>query len=91
MINVQNTDDNECFRWCLVRYLNPADQEELQKLMKSLQRVFFFKDMKFPVKTRHIPKIGKKNSISISVCGYENQEKYPIYVPKKCCEEKHVE
>ena len=30
----------------------------------------------------------KKNSISISVSGYENKEKYPIYVSKKCCEEK---
>ena len=25
LIHVQNTDDNECFKWCLVRYLNPAD------------------------------------------------------------------
>ena len=22
LINVQNTDDNECFKWCLVRYLS---------------------------------------------------------------------
>ena len=25
LINIQNNDDNECFKWCLVRYLNPAD------------------------------------------------------------------
>ena len=25
LINIQNTNDNECFKWCLVRYLNPAD------------------------------------------------------------------
>ena len=24
LINNQNVDDNECFKWCLVRYLNPA-------------------------------------------------------------------
>ena len=23
--------------------------------------------------------------------GYENKEKYPIYVSKECCEEKHVD
>ena len=23
--------------------------------------------------------------------GYENKEKYPIYVSKQCCEEKHVD
>ena len=24
LINVQNIDDNECFKWSLVRYLNPT-------------------------------------------------------------------
>ena len=26
LINIQNIDDNEYFKWCFVRYLNPADQ-----------------------------------------------------------------
>ena len=25
LINIQNFDDNECFKWCLVGYLHPAD------------------------------------------------------------------
>ena len=25
LINIQNIDDNECFKWYLIRYLNPAD------------------------------------------------------------------
>ena len=25
MINIQNISDNECFKWCLVRYLHPTD------------------------------------------------------------------
>ena len=33
----------------------------------------------------------KKNSISISAYCYESKEKYPIYVPTKCCEDKHVD
>ena len=36
-------------------------------------------------------KSKKKNSIGISVFGYENKEKHPIYVSKKCCKEKHVD
>ena len=24
LINIQNIDDDKCFKWCLVRYLNPA-------------------------------------------------------------------
>ena len=45
----------------------------------------------FPVKIRDIPKIEKNNFIDIIVFGYENNEKHPIYVSKKCCEEKHVD
>ena len=47
--------------------------------------------MKFPVKIRDIHKIEKRNSIDISAFGYENKEKYPIYVSRKYCEEKHVD
>ena len=25
LINIQDIDDNECFKWYLVRYLHPAD------------------------------------------------------------------
>ena len=25
LINIQNIDDNECFKWSIVRYLNPVD------------------------------------------------------------------
>ena len=42
----------------------------------------YFKDNKFPVKTRGIHKIWKKNSIGIGGFGYENKVKYPIFVSK---------
>ena len=32
-----------------------------------------------------------KRIICVSVFGYENKEKHPRYVLKKCCEEKHVD
>ena len=32
----------------------------------------------------------KKKSIGISVFGYENKVKYPIFLSKECCENKHV-
>ena len=50
-----------------------------------------FKDVKFSFKIRDIHKIGKKDSIAISVFDYKNKVKYPIYVSKKCYEEKHVD
>ena len=48
------------------------------------------KHIKFPDKVRETHKFDKKVSISISVFGYENKEKHPIYVEEKFCEEKHV-
>ena len=37
---------------------------------------------KFPVKIKDVYKIEKKNSIDISVFGYKDKEKYPLYTPK---------
>ena len=41
-----------------------------------------FKDIKCPFKIRDIHKIEKKNPIGISILGYENKGKNPIYVSK---------
>ena len=93
MINIQNIDDNECFKWSRVRYLNPTDHNprRITNADKDFAEKLDFKDIKFPVKGTDIHKIYKKNSICISVFSYENKERRSIYVSKKCCEEKHVD
>ena len=74
----------------IVRYLNPQTTGLWsQKLTRILLKSLILKT-KYPVKIRDIHKIEKKNSISISDFGYENKKKRPIYVSKKCCEEKHI-
>ena len=75
------------------RYLNPPDHNprRITKTDREFAKKLDFKGIKFPVKIRSIHKIEKKNSIDISDFGYENKEKHPIYVSKKCCEEKHVD
>ena len=92
MINVPNTDDNDCFKWWLVRYLNAADHHPatIRKDDKNFAKTLNFKDIGFPVKIRDIQKIENKNSIAISVFGYENEEKYPTCISTKCCKEKHL-
>ena len=62
-----------------------------QKLKSCNYKKLDFKDKKFPVKIRDIHKIENQNFIGISAFGYENKEKHPIYVSKKCYEEKHVD
>ena len=67
MINIQNIDDNECFKWCLVRYSHPADNQpaRIRKVSKDFARELDFKEIKFTVKIRDIHKIEKKNWISM--------------------------
>ena len=62
MINIQNIDDNECFKWCLVRYLNPADHHpaRITKTDKDFVKRLHLKDIKFPVKISDIHEIKKK-------------------------------
>ena len=57
-INIQNIYGNECFKWCIVRYLNPADHHPaiITKTDKNLPKGLDFKDIKLPVKTRDIHK-----------------------------------
>ena len=57
LTNIQNIDDNECFKWCLVRYLNPADPARITKTDKDFAKMFDFKEINFPVKIRDIHKI----------------------------------
>ena len=40
LINIQNIDDNEYFRWCLVRYLNPADLNPARITKAQLTTIF---------------------------------------------------
>ena len=93
LINIQNINDNGFFKWSIVRFLNPTDHNprSITKADKDFTKKNDFKEIKFPVKTKDIHKTAKQNSISISVSGYENKEKYPIYVSKKCREEKYVD
>ena len=68
----------------MVRYLNPADHHptRIRKVNKDFAREIDFKVIKFSIKIIDIDKIEKNNCNSISVIGYENKNKYPIYVSK---------
>ena len=59
----------------------------MRKSDKDFKRELDFKDIKFLVKIKDIHKAQKKNCISISVLGFENEEKFPIYISKKILEE----
>ena len=68
-MNIQNIDDNECFKWCLVKYLHPADHHpaRITKADKNVAKELDFKDKKFSVKIRDIHKIEKKKIASLVI------------------------
>ena len=80
-------------KWCLVRHLNPADYNptRITKFDNEFAKKIDFKDINVRVKARVIRKTQRKNFIGINVSGYENKGKYPVYVSKKHCENKHFD
>ena len=83
--------NKECFKFCIVRYLHPAEHHptRIRKIDEILADELDFENIKFPVKIKDIHKIKKNNCVN-SVFGYENKKKQ-IYVSKKCYEDKLVD
>ena len=56
MINIQNKDVNECFKWHLEGYLHPADHhpEKIRTFDEDFATELDFEDVKFPAKVGDI-------------------------------------
>ena len=83
IINMKN-QDNECFKWCVLRALNPVvkNKERVDRDLISKQDTLNMKGIKYPVSLRDIDRFEKLNpNISITVLGYDEKEKvYPLRV-----------
>ena len=84
IINPQNKD-NECFRWCHIRHLNPRNNhpQRIKKTDKSVVKQLNYDGIGFPVSIKRYNKIETQNRININVFGYENKQPYPIYISKE--------
>ena len=84
VINIKN-EDNQCFKWCIARALNPVDQNSnrLTKELVKQSKSFNWKGLKFPVDLKQIKIFETNNpSISINVFGFED-EVYPLKISKE--------
>ena len=83
MINIKNKDD-ECFRWCRIRHLNPQskDPQRIKKAGKHYIDNLDYSNI-FPVSQKQYNKIEKQNSIRINVFGYEEEQPFPIHISKE--------
>ena len=84
LINIKNKDD-ECFRWCHIRHLNPQTEhpERIKKGDKHMIIEPNYNGIAFPVIQKQYNKIETQNSIRINVFGYENGQPFPIYISKE--------
>ena len=83
IINLKNEDD-ECFRWAVLRAMNPTDKnpQRIDKNLKSKRDQINMDGIEFPVSLKSIDKVEKQNpNISINVFGYEDCV-YPLRVSK---------
>ena len=91
LINMKN-EDNECFRWCHIRHLNPQDKypQRIKKVDKEYINKLNYTSIEFPVTIKQYNKIEKQNEININVFGYEGKQPYHIYISKEKYED-HME
>ena len=77
LINLQN-DDNECFRWCHVRHLNPVQKnpQRLTQKDRAVAKTLDYTGVTFPVTIREMGKIEKQNKININAYVYNKDGKY---------------
>jgi len=80
IINMKN-DDDQCFKWCVTRALNPVEKNpqritpDLRKQAEKLN----WNNINFPASFKDIKTFEENNpGIKINVFGYEKDEIYPL-------------
>ena len=88
LINIKNKDD-ECFRWCHIRHLNPQEKnpQRIKKEDKKMINELNYDGIDFPLSQKHYNKVEKQNSIRINLFGYENEQPFPIHISKETFED----
>ena len=78
-------NDNECFRWCHIRFLNPQDKypQRVKKSDKLYVKNLDYSGIQFPISKKQYHRIEKQNKINIIVFCYENKEPYPIFLSEE--------
>ncbi|XP_022777903.1 uncharacterized protein LOC111319374 [Stylophora pistillata] len=75
IINMKNEDD-ECFKWCVTRALNPVkkDQERISKTLEEQAKKLVWDGIDFPMEVKSIGRFEKLNpGITVNVYMFEDR------------------
>ena len=85
IINMKNQDE-ECFKWCVLRALYPkgTNPDRIDKDLKSKQDTLNMQGIRYPVNFRDVDRFESQNpEISITILGYNKDERvYPLKISK---------
>ena len=92
IINMKNKD-NECFKWCVLRKLNPKgdNAERVDKELMKKENTLNMEGIEYPVSIKDINKFEKQNpNISITVLSYNEKDKvHPLIVSEQVYNREH--
>ena len=82
LINPQNKEDDECFKWCVTRtFFEPKIYpEKITDKLKEQSESFNWDKMSFPVEWKDITRFEISNGLSVNVFGWNNGK---VYIARK--------
>ena len=87
IINLKN-EDNECFKWCHVRFINPQnkDADRIKKQDKETAKTLDYGGINFPLKARDYEIVEERFNINVNAFGYDNRV-FTLYASKNLDEQ----
>lgn len=85
VINVENLNDHECFKWAVTSAVFPKeeDPQRLTQTMRENSKNFDWTGIEFPVQIEKIDKFEKQNDYSICVITYDEENGFRPARPAK--------
>ena len=82
IINVQNKQDNKCFRWAVTSAVFPRKKngQRLDDEMRANSKRLNWEGIDFPTPLNQIDRFEKQNPYSVNVYGYTGTSVYPLRI-----------
>ena len=84
IINVQNKEDNKCFKWAVTSAVFPREKnnQRLNDELKENSKKLNWEGIDFPTPLSQIARFEKQNPYSINVYGYTGTSVFPLRLSK---------